>query len=132
MAQQAFIRAYRHLGRYDSQGSFKNWVMTMCANLTKNRFRGILRRRKAEATHVELHSGDPETTDVQRAALDEALGSISQTLRVPLVLKHVEGLPYEDIAEVLGIGVSAAKMRVKRGRDALVRLLRPEAKGEVG
>jgi RNA polymerase sigma-70 factor (ECF subfamily) len=132
MAQEAFIRAYRHLRRYDPRGSFKNWVMAMCANLTKNRFRGVLRRRRAEETHVELHSRDAEAPDLQRAALEEALGSISQTLRVPLVLKHVEGLPYEDIAQVLGIGVSAAKMRVKRGRDELVRLLRPEARGDVG
>jgi RNA polymerase sigma-70 factor (ECF subfamily) len=132
MAQEAFIRAYRYLRRYDPQGSFRNWVMAMCANLTKNRFRGVLRRRKAEETHVELHSSDPETPDLQRAALEEALGSVSQTLRVPLVLKHVEGLPYEEIAQVLGISVSAAKMRVKRGRDELVRLLRAEAKGEIG
>ncbi len=132
LAQEAFIRAYRHLKRYDPQGSFKNWVMTMCANLTKNRFRGILRRRKAEETHVELHPSDPETPDPQRAALEEALESISRTLRIPLVLKHVEGLSYEEIAGMLGIGVSAAKMRVKRGRDELVRLLRPDARGDVG
>ena len=132
LAQDAFIRAYRRLSRYDPQRSFKNWIMAICANLTKNRFRGILRRRKAEETHVDLHYGEPETPDLQRAALDQALGSIPQTLRVPLVLKHVEGLPYEEIAQVLGIGVSAAKMRVKRGRDALIRLLRPEARGGVG
>jgi RNA polymerase sigma-70 factor (ECF subfamily) len=132
LAQEAFIRAYRHLKRYDPKGSFKNWVMTMCANLTKNRFRGIVRRRKAEEAHVELHHSDPETPDLQRAAVEEALGNISQILRVPLVLKHVEGFSYEEIAGMLSIGVSAAKMRVKRGRDELVGLLPPEAKGDIG
>ncbi|PLX44130.1 MAG: RNA polymerase subunit sigma, partial [Deltaproteobacteria bacterium] len=43
--------------------------------------------------------------------------------------KHVEGLTYEEISEVLGIGVSAAKMRVKRARDMLVELLGPSLAG---
>ena len=65
-----------------------------------------------------------EPPDPRRFALERALREIPENVRIPLVLKHVEGLSYEEISGVLGIGVSAAKMRVKRGRDELVRRLR--------
>jgi RNA polymerase sigma-70 factor (ECF subfamily) len=127
LAQDAFIRAYRKLEQYDAQYPFRNWVLSICANLGKNRFRGILRRRKAEETHSELRERDTETSDeIDRAALETAMTHLPKTLRVPLALKHIEGMSYEEIAQVLGIGISAAKMRVKRGRDELVRHLRAE------
>lgn len=127
LAQEAFIRAYRKLAKYDAQYPFRNWALSICANLGKNRFRSILRRRKAEETHFEMKERETiSTEDSSRAALDAAMNRLSKTLRVPLVLKHVEGMSYEEIAPVLGIGISAAKMRVKRGRDELVRLLRTE------
>jgi RNA polymerase sigma-70 factor (ECF subfamily) len=127
LAQEAFIRAYRKLAKYDTRYPFRNWALSICANLGKNRFRGILRRRKAEETHFEIL--ERETTspdDSNRAALETAITHLTKTLRVPLVLKHVEGMSYQEIARVLDIGISAAKMRVKRGRDELVRLLRTE------
>jgi RNA polymerase sigma-70 factor (ECF subfamily) len=51
---------------------------------------------------------------------------VPDSLRAALVLKHMEGMSYEEVARTLGIGVSAAKMRVARGRDELVRLLGEE------
>lgn len=125
LAQETFIQAYRKLRSYDPEYPFRTWILSICSNLTKNRFRSILRRRKAEAAHVDLHPLDTRGEQHDLAVLDEAIGQIPVTLRIPLVLKHVEGLAYEDIARVLGIGISAAKMRVKRGRDELVKLLQP-------
>lgn len=45
------------------------------------------------------------------------LDSMSSTLRIPLILCDMDGLSYEEIAQVLGVGLSAAKMRIKRGRE---------------
>jgi len=127
MAQEAFIRAYSKLAQFKTDRSFRNWVMAICVNLTKNRFRTRTRRRRAEETHLELRETyDRAGEDPRRAALHEALFRLPETFRLPLMLKHVEGLTYEEIADVLKIGVSAAKMRVKRGRDELVHLLIPE------
>jgi RNA polymerase sigma-70 factor (ECF subfamily) len=124
LAQETFIRAYRKLGMYNSEYAFGSWLLSICANLGKNRLRSDARRRKAQEIHVELFPRTPEPPNPQRAALEAALPKIHENLRTPLVLKHVEGLSYEEIAQILKIGVSAAKMRVKRGRDELVRLLR--------
>lgn len=52
-----------------------------------------------------------------------ALHKIPEKLRVPLVLKHVEGFSYTEISGIMKIGTSAAKMRVKRGRDQLAKHL---------
>lgn len=121
LAQETFVRAYRKLGRYDAGYAFRNWLLTICSNLAKNSFRSRDRRRRAQEAHAELYPRSPDPPDPRRATLEEALRHVSGKLRVPLVLKHVEGLSYEEISQVLGIGVSAAKMRVKRARDELVR-----------
>jgi RNA polymerase sigma-70 factor (ECF subfamily) len=127
LAQEAFIRAYRKLASYNAHYPFRNWVLSICANLGKNRFRGLLRRKKAEETHAEIQERETMSANDGRGdELDAAMNRLEKTLRIPLVLKHVEGMSYEEIARVLGIGVSAAKMRVKRGRDELVRFLRME------
>ena len=123
LAQEAFVRAYRKLAMYKPQYSFRNWVMSICANLAKNRFRRRARRRQAEEEHLQRKSEGRRSEDPRLARLDEALYRVPQKLRLPLVLKHVEGLSYQDIAGIAGIGMSAAKMRVKRGRDELAQLL---------
>jgi len=125
LAQETFVRAYSKLRTYKSEFSFRNWVLSVCTNLAKNRFRSEDRRRRAQEAHAELYPRGSEPPDSRRIALEGALREVPENLRIPLVLKHVEGLSYEEISAVLGIGVSAAKMRVKRGRDDLVRRLRP-------
>lgn len=123
LAQETFIRAFRKLGTYRPEYSFKNWVLTICSNLTKNRFRGNARRRLAEKTHAELEQLLAPHRDPRHEAFERALRDLDTILRVPLVLKHVEGLSYEEVSHVLGIGISAAKMRVKRGREKLMETL---------
>ena len=125
IAQDAFIRAYNKLKLYDPGYSFRNWLLSICANLAKNSFRAIERKRKAEEIHLEISNMNSNPTVPEDMELNEALAQIPEKLRIPLVLKHVEGLSYEEISQVLRIGLSAAKMRVKRGRDELVRMLAP-------
>jgi RNA polymerase sigma-70 factor (ECF subfamily) len=131
LAQETFIRAYRKLRLFDLQRSFGNWLLSLCANLGKNRFRSEARRRRAQDGHLELLAAGAPRPDPRKSALEEALRQMVEKLRIPLVLKHVEGLSYEEIAQVLGIGLSAAKMRVKRARDELVRILGPHVRGEI-
>lgn len=124
ITQETFIRAFEKLLSYKPEYAFKNWVMSIGANMARNRFRNMARRRRVEEAHAGM--ADPEPAPRVAAAddaLDEALGRLPETLKVPLVLKHMEELSYDEIAKTLGIGVSAAKMRVARGRDELVRLL---------
>lgn len=124
LTQETFIRAYRKLRTYNSKYCFRNWIMTVCANLTRNMFGKRMRIMRAEQTHTELRYLHDNKSSVDREALERAMNKLSPVLRVPVVLKYAEDYSYEDIAQILGIGVSAAKMRVKRGRSQLAELLR--------
>lgn len=127
VAQEAFIRAYRKLVQFRPDGSFRNWVLGIGANLARNRFRQRTRREAAEQGHVEiaeLESGAGGVDSDRREALDRALMALPETTRVPVVLKYMEGLSIEDIARTLRIGLSAAKMRLVRGREELLARLR--------
>lgn len=123
LAQETFIRAYCKLASYDPERSFRNWLFTICANLGKNRLRSRARRREVNNPNPEMKPALSRNPEHCRTDLMTALHKIPEKLRVPLVLKHVEGFSYTEIAGIMKIGASAAKMRVKRGRDQLVQHL---------
>ena len=123
LAQETFIQAYRKLATYDSQRSFRNWLFCICVNLGKNRLRSRARRREVHNPHPELQEITSQDQDQSRIDLMDALHKMPEKRRIPLILKHVEGFSYDEIAAIMKIGTSAAKMRVKRGRDELVRNL---------
>ncbi len=129
VAQETFIRAYRKLGSYDPRFTFRNWLFSIAANQTKNRFRSFFRRHRVEQQLAAAPDPTP-APDPRLDELDHALAQIPEKLRAPLLLKHVEGYSYDEIARTLGIGVSAAKMRVMRARDELVQLLEPQPRHE--
>lgn len=125
LAQEAFIRAWRKMEQYKPEFSFRNWVMGICANLTRNRFRSSARRRAAEQGYVEIDGLKSDSTAAAGdEALERALMDLPETTRVPIVLKYMEGLSIEEIARTLNLGLSAVKMRLVRGRDDLLALVR--------
>lgn len=123
LAQETFVQAYRKLGIYDPRRSFRNWLLCICVNLGKNRLRARVRRREVDNPHPEPRDITSQDRGQVRIDLTAALRRIPEKLRVPLILKHVEGFSYNEIAAIMKIGTSAAKMRVKRGRDQLVKNL---------
>jgi len=123
LAQETFIQAYRKLSSYDPSYRFRNWLLTICANQGKNRLRSRARRRRAYKANLEVSNGRARDPDQEFVDLKDAINAIPEKLRVPLVLKHVEGFSYDEIASMMKISASAAKMRVRRGRDKLVQNL---------
>lgn len=121
LAQEAFIRAYERLVQYKPEYAFRNWVMGICANFSRSRFRSRRRREEAERQHLELAELNASAADEgARERLEAALMDLPETVRVPLVLKYMEELSLEDIARTLRIGLSAVKMRLARGRKELM------------
>lgn len=125
LTQETFLRAYRNLHRYRPEFAFKTWLLSIGANLTRNWFRSFARQRQREAV-LAAEAEEPAPVMERDEALDRALARLPSTLRRALLLKHLEVFSYDEVARALGIGVSAAKMRVARGRDELVRLLAME------
>jgi RNA polymerase sigma-70 factor (ECF subfamily) len=124
LAQEAFIRAFQKLYSYKPEHPFKNWVLGICANQTRNRFRSEARRRALETRHMQEAVTEAEPPDPRQALLEQALQRLPEQARVPLVLKYMEGLSLEEIAQTLRLGLSAVKMRLARGREDLLRLVR--------
>jgi len=116
LSQETFLRAYRKLHRYRPGHSVRNWLLAICANLTKNMFRTRTRQRQADAGHAELRGLEaPEHGHPDRPALEMALARLDPTERAAVTLHYIEGLSFPEVAEILHLRLSAAKMRVHRG-----------------
>jgi RNA polymerase sigma-70 factor (ECF subfamily) len=126
-AQETLLKLWASRARYRPEGRFKAYLFTLARNVA----RSSLRKRKVRAW-IGL-GPDPEASltealiraqsiDLVSAALDR----LAEKFRTPLVLRFIEGLEYEDIAEVIGRTPSAARSRVHYGIKELRRLLPDE------
>ena len=136
MAQEAFVRAYENLHRFDPKKSFFTWLYTICINLTLNEVkkRGHYQQERNRQEKSWNHKAIPghnlsigELAEVEdriekkrkRALIDQLLQRISDEYRTAVILRYQEELSYQEIAEILGISVSLAKVRVHRGLEKL-------------
>jgi RNA polymerase sigma-70 factor (ECF subfamily) len=125
LAQAAFVKAYGNLSRCRDPERFGAWLFRILVNGCKDYLKSH-RRRDASLDHRPVASAASENdpaAEVERSELrtllDEALARLPEPQRQAFVLKHVEGLSYEEIAELLGVSIPALKMRVHRAREAL-------------
>jgi len=136
LTQEAFLRAYRFFDRYNRQMPFENWLYRIISNV----FIDELRKRpkiKSQSLDQPLtpgnsdseirfevpdFTGDPESMILQ-TELDEplqrALNALPPDFRQTVILADVEGLSYEEIAEVMGCSLGTVRSRLHRGRKML-------------
>jgi RNA polymerase sigma-70 factor (ECF subfamily) len=125
--QEAFVRAYRGLAGCRNPERFGAWLMRILANRCRTaRLRRWRREQVVVADHGALGVAAVRPRAERYAWREEiaaALARLPDEQREAFLLKHVEELEYEEMAEVTGAGVSALKMRVKRACDRLRQLL---------
>ncbi|MEU6386589.1 RNA polymerase sigma factor [Streptomyces bauhiniae] len=140
LGQDAFLRAYTALKGYTPERRRelkpRAWLMTIAANVWRNHVRTCTRRpasagvRVEDATDVWIDQGPgPEEHAAladDRRRLIAALLELPQHHRVPVVLRHVAGMSYTEVAEVQGSAVGTAKAQVSRGLRSLRRSLASE------
>jgi RNA polymerase sigma-70 factor (ECF subfamily) len=133
LTQEIFLRIYRHLGSFGGRSSLKTWIFRVAVNHCRDR----LSRHFVETRPIDEWEGErgPAFADPARgpeelalAADDgrriaEGLAGLPQAFREAVVLRDLEGLSYEEIAEVLGIRVGTVRSRIARGREQLRILL---------
>lgn len=133
VTQEAFARAYRALGTYSPERIAalrpREWVWTIAANLCRNRAR-TRRRRPEEAsalgTEIAETGPGPEAralASLEREALVAHLARLTWAQRSAVVLRHVAGLSYAEVAVALGRPVGTVKTDVHRGLQQLRRIL---------
>jgi RNA polymerase sigma-70 factor (ECF subfamily) len=131
VAQEALVRAWRGLGRFDGRADLFTWLYRIVVNVALNALRARKRlpeaplgadaAERALAEHV-APAPRPDATAQDReltAKVLAALGELSDSLRVTLVLATVEGLPYRTIAELLGVPEGTVAWRINQARHML-------------
>lgn len=130
MTQEVFFKAYRNLEKFEGRSLFKTWIYRIAVNTCQNELRRRSRRPQESQTELEVATEfipSAETVDqtYDQLALSElladALNALRSSEREIIILKDVEERPYADIADIMNISLSAAKMRVQRARLALQR-----------
>ena len=130
ITQEAFIRAYQRLALYDLSRRFLPWLMKIAANLARN----YMKKKSRDARSVPLEwlsslpaqGNDPEAETSQKEWLrrvETALFALSPSARTAILLKHQEGMSYEEMSEVMEEPVFILKMRVSRARKKMRTLL---------
>jgi RNA polymerase sigma-70 factor, ECF subfamily len=132
-SQEAFITCVRKLKGFRGESAFGTWLY----RVTSNACYDLLRRRKRTPTPVEELPEPEAAEDVAKSASDvvdvqRALTRVAEDFRIVLVLHDIEGLPYEEIAVVVGVPVGTVKSRLHRGRVSLARELGGEHPGRSG
>lgn len=137
VTQEAFFSAYRALARYRG-GNVRSWLLAIVANGARDHLRSPHRRRSSSLEAI-TGEGDPdgpsasgEATPEQQALqsetgrmVHEALARLPENQRLLVTLVDLQGMDYEEAAEIAGIAVGTVKSRLSRGRERLRQILRP-------
>jgi RNA polymerase sigma-70 factor (ECF subfamily) len=131
IAQQVFLRIWRHAKRYRPDAKFTTYLFTITRNLVYNETRRRSRKKEVSSDEREENSNltveaspdrQPDAEMLQaelQRKVDEAIASLPETQRMAVVLRRYEQLSYEEIAVVLKLSVSAVKSLLFRARTSL-------------
>jgi len=139
VAQEAFIKAYRALPGFRGDSAFYTWLYRIAINTAKNHL--VAESRRPLDHGVDLQDPDqydmqarlrdvdtPErlllTEEIQRT-VEQAIEQLPEDLRTAIVLREIEGLSYEEIAEAMSCPVGTVRSRIFRAREAIDGKLRP-------
>jgi RNA polymerase sigma-70 factor, ECF subfamily len=144
IAQETFIRAYRALPQFRGESAFYTWLYRIAVNTAKKALVDLRRDPLVlestlagagddgeEPSRVEQTLSDAETPDAVlaskevAAAVNAAIDALSEDLRQAIVLREIEGLSYEEIADVMNCPIGTVRSRIFRAREAIATRLRP-------
>ncbi|MDP4669307.1 MAG: RNA polymerase sigma factor RpoE [Burkholderiaceae bacterium] len=143
IAQEAFIKAYRSIGQFRGDSAFYTWLYRIAVNSAKNALMASNRRpipmsdlmksdenEEGEAWPVEsaIDFQTPEALLASRQVaqtVDAAIESLAEDLRTAIMLREIEGLTYEEIAEAMNCPIGTVRSRIFRARETIAKQLRP-------
>ena len=124
IVQKALVKGFRKLGACQDPEKVGGWLFRIAANMCKD-FLKSGRRRDVSLDEMGGQvdngcgpGGDLERSELRRT-LEEAIDGLTPGLREAFVMKHLEGCSYERMADLMGVSISALKMRVHRAREEL-------------
>ncbi len=149
--QEVFLKVFRGMKRFNGECSLKTWLYRIAIHEASNQRRWWF-RHKSKETSMESREdengncyglgdtlADPGESPLEifahaevRARVEKELKEVSEPYRTTVVLRDIEGLAYEEIAEVLQVSLGTVKSRLIRGRDALKKRLEPVVRDLMG
>jgi RNA polymerase sigma-70 factor (ECF subfamily) len=139
VTQEAFIKAYRAIGGFRGESAFYTWLYRIAVNTAKNYLESLGRR--PPSTDVEMENAEfvesadglreqatPERqllTDEIAATVNRVIEALPGDLRTAITLREIEGMSYEEIAEVMDCPIGTVRSRIFRAREAIDQELKP-------
>ncbi len=134
LTQDIFIKIFKALATFDRRANFQTWIVSISRNLCIDHYRSVRKERQTIAREVDTTDLQPASSDRTpyaaaehqdlRATLREALQTLPVTLRTAVVLRDLQELSYQEIAEKLELPEGTVKSRINRGRIELARQLK--------
>ncbi|MGN6580699.1 MAG: RNA polymerase sigma factor RpoE, partial [Bordetella sp.] len=140
VTQEAFIKAYRALPQFRGESAFYTWLYRIAINTARNWLSSVGKRPSAPNA-IESEDGEtfnetdslsdistPESMVASREVaetVNSAIEELPEELRTAIVLREIEGMSYEDIAQTMGCPIGTVRSRIFRAREAIAQRLRP-------
>jgi RNA polymerase sigma factor (sigma-70 family) len=134
LTQDIFLKIFKALGSFDRRANFQTWIISISRNLCIDHYRSVRKERQTIAREVDTTDLQPASSDRGpyhaaehqdlRGLLRQALQKLPLTLRTAVVLRDLQELSYQEIADRLGLPEGTVKSRINRGRIELAHQLR--------
>lgn len=139
VVQETFIKAYRALANFRGDSAFYTWIYRIAINTAKNHLVARGRRppsRDVDMEEAEFYSGSDSLRDIDtpeselmkdqlEAVVHAAIRSLPEDLRTAVTLREMDGLSYEEIAEVMDCPVGTVRSRIFRARESIDKQIEP-------
>ena len=129
LVQDIFLRVHRHLARFNGRSSLKTWIYRVAINQCRSKLgrrrwftQPLAEENEGEGVHLVDAARTPESRTLAHDAarqVSRGLAQVKPKFREAVVLRDLEGLTYEEIAQVLGVRIGTVRSRIARGRDQL-------------
>jgi RNA polymerase sigma-70 factor, ECF subfamily len=128
IAQDVFITVYKNLKHFRFESQFTTWLYRITVNKCKDYLRKMNVRKIfypiEDGYEVSEHTSPVENNDISKIVMD-AISKLPVKLRMPLIMKDIEGFSYQEISEALECEMGTVKSRIFRGREKLKEILQP-------
>jgi len=134
LTQDIFLKIFKALHTFDRRANFQTWLISISRNLCIDHYRSVRKERQTIAREVDTTDLQPASRERTpyalaehqdlRAQLKQALETLPNTLRTAVVLRDLQELSYQEIADHLGLPEGTVKSRINRGRLELARQLK--------
>jgi RNA polymerase sigma-70 factor (ECF subfamily) len=134
LTQDIFLKIFKSLGTFDRRANFQTWLISVSRNLCIDHYRSVRQERQTIDRQVDPNQLSPVAPEAGPVAaleqqdrvvlLREALAGLPQSLRTAVIMRDIQELTYQEIAERLQLPEGTVKSRINRGRTELARQIR--------